>query len=126
MKKLLLLILLLPSIGLTANNGSGNKLLEQCSYADALIHGKKINADLGEDYAFLCLGYVSGVYDALFMSNQVCGPNVADWNQARIVYNYLIENSEILHFDRHVLTKIALKKAYSCNSSQTEYLSSTD
>ena len=126
MKKLFFIILLLPSIGLTANDGSGYKLLEQCSYADALIHGKKINVDLGEDYAFLCLGYVSGVYDALFMGNQVCGPNVADWNQARIVYNYLNENSEILHFDRHVLTKIALKKGYSCNSSATEFLSSTD
>ncbi len=125
MKKLLLIILLLPCIGFTANNGSGDKLLEQCSYADALINGKKIDANIGEDYAFLCLGYVSGVYDTLFMSNQVCGSNIADWNQARTVYNYLIENPEKLHFDRYVLTKLALKKEYSCNSSTTDYLSST-
>ena len=125
MKKLLLIILLLPSIGFAADNGSGNKLLEQCSYADALINGKKIDADLGEDYAFLCLGYVSGVYDTLFRSNQVCGPNEANWNQARAVYSYLIENPERLYFDRYVLTKIALKKEYSCNNSSTDYLSST-
>jgi len=125
MKKLLFILLLLPSIGFTANDGSGNKLLEQCSYADALINGKKIDAASGEDYAFLCLGYVSGVYDTLFMSNQVCGPNVANWNQAREVHRYLVENPERLHFDRYVLTKIALIKKYSCNNSTTDYLSST-
>ena len=125
MKKLLLILLLVPSIGFTANSSSGNALLKQCTYAEALLDGKKIDAELGEDYAFLCLGYVSGVYETLFINNEVCGPNVANWHQARVVYDYLIEHTETLHFDRYVLTKIALKNEFPCKSNVTDYLSSS-
>ncbi len=99
----------------------GSELLRSCGAAVRLADGAKLQAE-DDARAVWCIGYVSGMLDALAVMNwkggsaRVCLPaNGLENNQAiRIIVKYLREHPEQLHESGRVSVVAAIGGAFLC------------
>ena len=102
----------------------GNQLLQECNLAIKATDGARLTTT--EAYiAGHCVGYLAGVYDALWMTpghlpGKDCIAAIPDGvsitELVKVVVKYLNDHPNRLHLDYEVLTFIALGEAYPCSN----------
>ncbi len=104
MKRILLMISLLTfSTFSNAEFYTGNDLKQKCAAPSHIDDA-------------ICMGYVTGIYDALVSQGALCsGGGVTIGQLQEIVKKYFNEHPERLHFTAQSLVRSSLREAFPCS-----------